>query len=185
MAAATSSSSTAPSPPTLHPRRFLPALRDTTPREPERGTTSLPLAPAPGPTSTALTRASPTARAATLPPSAAMPMPGTAAPRGLARQGTKRRVIEQDESLSSAGEDRAGEGEGGEGEAARAGVGRGKRRRRVIEQDVTPGGTQEGELELELELGGGPGVAARGEGRSGVGEGGGGEEEEEAEPDTQ
>ncbi|GAA5846368.1 hypothetical protein JCM9279_001348 [Rhodotorula babjevae] len=190
-AAATSSSSTAPSPPTLHPRRFLPSLRDPSPvPQPQphphlHQPTSLPALPVPA-APASLDHTSPTARAATVP---AAP-PGPISP-GLARQGTKRRVIEQDESLSESEgeaewegggaaaseeeEEGEGEGEGGRGRG-------GKRRRRVIEQDVTPGGTQEGGLEVEREQ---VQVQVGGTGR--VDGGGGGEEEEadEAEPDTQ
>ncbi|GAA5942030.1 hypothetical protein JCM3775_004321 [Rhodotorula graminis] len=131
---AASSSSTAPSPPTHHPRRFLPALRDIAPPapasapEPEPQQHAPALAPAAAPTG----RTSPptqTARAATVPRLLG----------GVARLASKRRVIEQDESLSE------GEGAGEVGGAAGGGGGGGggKRRRRVIEQDATPGGTQE------------------------------------------
>lgn len=140
--ASSSSDAPGPSPPLHRARRVLPSLQDGLPR----GTTSLRLFSAGA--AVAPSAGASTPRAATVPTAptggvAPSPTPAPGPRRALARGATKRRVIEQDESLSEAeaeargGMVRIGEaGAGGRPEAARV------KRRRMIEQDVTPSSTQ-------------------------------------------
>ncbi|BGP49525.1 hypothetical protein JCM10450v2_005417 [Rhodotorula kratochvilovae] len=120
--ASSSSDAPGPSPPPHRARRFVDDAAATTPRQ----TISLPHAASFAPVAAA---SSAVQRASTAPTAAGA---GSALSptlvHALARSSTKRRVIEQDESLPEAGKDDAGEG---------------VKRRRVIEQDATPASTQE------------------------------------------